>query len=230
LKLLATGLPYIHAKWAMTVDGKIATVSGESQWISGPESRRLVHELRGRMDAILVGVGTVLADDPLLTARPPGPRIALRIVLDSTGRLPLSSQLVRTARDVPVLVAASERAGKDALEMLREAGCECKVFPSEPVGLALEPLLRELGRRRLTNVLVEGGGHVLGSFLDARQIDEVHAFVSGKLFGGTTAPGPVSGMGFSRLNEAMELNPLEVSMVGDDCLIHGWCRRVQPPS
>src|SRR5262249_38708583 len=97
LKLLATGRPYVHAKWAMTLDGKICTRTGDSKWISGEASRRRVHELRGRMDAILVGIGTALADDPLLTARPPGPRIATRIVLDSRGRLPASAQLVRTA-------------------------------------------------------------------------------------------------------------------------------------
>src|SRR5205814_10349644 len=99
LKLLATGRPYVHAKWAMTLDGKIATRGGDSKWISNEAARRRVHELRGRMDAIVVGIGTVLADDPLLTARPPGPRTPMRIVLDSTARTPLTVQIVHTARD-----------------------------------------------------------------------------------------------------------------------------------
>src|SRR5262249_4579827 len=102
LKLLASGRPYVHLKWAMTLDGKICTRSGDSKWISNKASRGLVHALRGRMDAILVGIGTALADDPLLTARPPGPRLATRVVLDSHCRLPPDSQLVRTARDAPV--------------------------------------------------------------------------------------------------------------------------------
>ena len=104
LKLLATGRPYVHAKWAMSLDGKIATRTGDSQWISNETSRRRVHELRGRMDGILVGIGTALADDPLLTARPPGPRTACRVILDSKGRLPITSQLVRTAAQVPTLI------------------------------------------------------------------------------------------------------------------------------
>ena len=104
LKLLATGKPYVHAKWAMSLDGKIATRSGDSRWISNEASRKRVHELRGRMDAIIVGIGTVLADDPLLTARPPGPRTACRVILDSCGRLPLSSKLAQSARLVPTLV------------------------------------------------------------------------------------------------------------------------------
>src|SRR5205823_5192526 len=113
LKRLATGLPHVTAKWAMTLDGKTAAASGDSQWISGARSRALVHELRGRMDAIVVGVGTALADDPLLTARPPGPRRALRVVLDGAARLPTTSQLARTAREVPVLVATTDRAPAD---------------------------------------------------------------------------------------------------------------------
>ena len=111
LKRLATGRPYVTAKWAMTLDGKTATASGDSRWISGPRSRMLVHELRGRMDAILVGIGTALADDPQLTARPPGPRRAARVVLDSAGTAPPDSRLARTAREIPVWVAVTERAG-----------------------------------------------------------------------------------------------------------------------
>ncbi len=110
LKRLATGLPYVTAKWAMTLDGKTAAASGDSRWISGPRSRALVHEVRGRMDAILIGIGTALADDPSLTARPPGPRTPARVILDGSARLPLDSQLATTAREVPVLVAVTTRA------------------------------------------------------------------------------------------------------------------------
>ncbi|MFO1091818.1 MAG: RibD family protein [Planctomycetaceae bacterium] len=111
---MTRGLPWVHAKWAMTLDGKLSTRTGDSKWISSEESRRIAHELRGRMDAIIVGIGTALADDPLLTARPPGPRVAMRVVLDSEARLPIDSQLVRTAaRDAPVLVAVGPRATID---------------------------------------------------------------------------------------------------------------------
>ncbi len=125
LKLLAAGRPYIHAKWAMTLDGKIATRTGDSQWISSDASRRVVHELRGRMDGILVGIGTALADDPLLTARPPGPRTATRVILDAQARLPLDCRLVRTAREVPTLIATTPAAPAETVAALRRTAAKC---------------------------------------------------------------------------------------------------------
>src|SRR5262245_52454147 len=109
LKLLSRGRPWVHAKWAMTLDGKMATRTGDSKWIRGGGSRRLVHELRGRVDAVVVGLGTALADDPALTARPPGPRVATRVVLDGRGALPGDLQVVRTAPETPTLIATTER-------------------------------------------------------------------------------------------------------------------------
>src|SRR5262249_31016088 len=195
LKLLATGLPYVHAKWAMTLDGKIATRSGDSKWISNETSRRRVHELRGRMDAILAGVGTVLADDPLLTARPPGPRTPTRIILDSTARTPLTAQLVQTAREVPTLIATISAASALQQEALQAAGCEVLALPAAEKRVAVAALLAELGRRRMTNVLIEGGAEVLGSFLDAGAIDEGHVFVAPLLVGGAEARTPLAGEG-----------------------------------
>ncbi len=125
LKLVKTGRPYVHAKWAMTLDGKIATRTGDSKWISNEASRRRVHELRGRMDAIVIGVGTASADDPLLTARPAGARVALRVVLDSQARLSPASQLVRTAREVPTLVVASPAAPEENLAPPARPGAPC---------------------------------------------------------------------------------------------------------
>ena len=193
LKRVATGLPYITAKWAMTLDGKTAVASGDSQWISSPGSRSLVHQLRGRMDAILVGIGTVLADDPQLTARPAGPRTAARIVLDSKALLPLNSRLVQTAREVPVLVAVSRQAPADRRHALEARGCEVVVFPGE-TRVPIMALLAELGQRAVTNLLVEGGGRVLGSFLEAGQVDEVEAYIAPILEGGDhpAAPRPVA--------------------------------------
>ena len=165
LKRVTTGCPYVTAKWAMTLDGKTAVQTGDGRWISSESSRQTVHELRGRMDAIVVGIGTVVADDPLLTARPPGPRTATRVVLDSAGRLPLESQLVQTAGLCPVLVAVTDSAAELTCSKLRDHGCEVVVFRESP-RIPIVPLLEELSRRGMTNVLVEGGGRVLGSFLD----------------------------------------------------------------
>ncbi len=222
LKLVTTGRPWIIAKWAMTLDGKIATRAGQSRWISGPESRQLVHALRGRVNAIMVGRETAGHDDPLLTARPPGPRTALRVVLDTRATLASDSQLVRTARETPLLVAVGEESSAADRLRLSDAGCE--VFPCEGERPAerLEALLRELGRRRLTNVLVEGGGRLLGSLMDARQIDEVCVWIAPKLLGGATAGTPIAGQGIAAVSEALPLEKLNVQQVdGDLCL---WAR------
>ena len=219
LKLLATGRPYVIAKWAMTMDGKIATRSGDSKWISNEASRRLVHELRGRVDAILIGVGTVRADDPLLTARPPGPRTATRIVLDSRGRLPRTCQLLGTARETPTLIAVTPAV--ENADELTALGCEVLCVPEKDGRPEVNALLTELGGRRMTNVLVEGGASVLGSFLDAGAIDEVQVFVAPKLVGGAGALAPVGGLGVERMADALPLSEWRVKMIEGDVLLHG---------
>jgi diaminohydroxyphosphoribosylaminopyrimidine deaminase/5-amino-6-(5-phosphoribosylamino)uracil reductase len=224
LKLIKRGRPWVIAKWAMSLDGKIATRSGAARWISGEASRRRVHELRGRVDGILVGITTALADDPLLTARPPGPRTAVRIVLDSRLRLPLTSQLVRTAREAPVLIAHAPEAEAARRQALVAAGCECLAFPADAELSQLTNLLAELGRRRLTNLLVEGGARVLGRFRDHGEIDEVYAFVAPKLIGGATAPSAVGGDGAITLADAPPLEVLNIERLDDDVLIHGRLR------
>ena len=220
-KLLETGLPWVIAKWAMTLDGKTATRTGASRWITSEESRRIVHALRGRVDAILVGRETALRDDPLLTARPPGPRTALRVVADTLGSLPSDSQLVATARDVPVMIAVGPQAPEEDRRRLAEAGCEVFVCPSTGHAGRLDALLRELGRRQATNVLVEGGGRLTGSLLDAGHIDEVHVFIAPKLIGGIAAPGPIAGEGAEDLAHALALESLQMERAGPDVHLHG---------
>jgi diaminohydroxyphosphoribosylaminopyrimidine deaminase/5-amino-6-(5-phosphoribosylamino)uracil reductase len=222
LKLLKTGRPYVHGKWAMTLDGKIATRSGDSRWISNEASRRRVHELRGRMDAIVVGIGTVLADDPLLTARPPGARIPCRIVLDSQGRLPPESQLTRTVKQIPLLVVTPSDLAPERTASLRDLGCEVLGLPGAEGRPAVTALLDELGRRRMTNLLVEGGSTVLGSFFDAREIDEVHVFIAPRLVGGDQARTPIAGRGMDRMAEALTLVAWHVEEIEGDLLLHGW--------
>lgn len=215
LKLLATGKPWVIAKWAMTLDGKIAARTGDSKWVSGEESRRRVHKLRGRVDAVIVGRGTVAADDPSLTARPPGPRTATRVVLSASGELPERCRLRATAREVPVLVAT---ANESKLAGWSADGAEVLALPTGDGGVSLDALLTELGRRRMTNVLVEGGAGVLGAFLDARAVDEVWAFVSPKLVGGA-GPSPVGGRGVEQIAEALQAAETIVERVGEDVLI-----------
>ena len=176
--LVKTGRPWVIAKWAMSRDRRLAAPPGGDRWISSPESRAIVHELRGRMDAILVGIGTALADDPLLTARPPGPRSPLRIVLDSEARLPLGSALVRSLAEAPVLVAVGPDAPTDRTAELRAAGCEVWQAAAPTHAERLRELLRELGGRRLTNLLVEGGGGVFRTLFAAGLADEIWQFTA----------------------------------------------------
>jgi diaminohydroxyphosphoribosylaminopyrimidine deaminase/5-amino-6-(5-phosphoribosylamino)uracil reductase len=198
LTLLRNGRPYVHAKWAMSLDGKIATRTGDSKWISGRESRGQVHELRGRVDAIVVGAGTVRADDPLLTARPPGPRVATRVVLSTSGALPENCQLLRTVEESPVLIATLPGRGVE----LRAKCCEVLEVPEEGGRPSVRALLAELGRRRMTNLLVEGGSGVFGCFFDADLFVELHVYIAPRLIGGARALTPVGGLGIAAVAES----------------------------
>jgi diaminohydroxyphosphoribosylaminopyrimidine deaminase/5-amino-6-(5-phosphoribosylamino)uracil reductase len=220
LKLIRKGRPWVHLKWAMTLDGKIATRTGDSKWISCEESRRRVHELRGRVDAVLVGGGTLRADDPLLTARPAGPRVAARVVVSASGNLPDRCQLQATARDAPVVVfTAAGNEGK--LAGWAADGADVIPLPASDTGLSLDAVLANLGGRRFTNVLVEGGAGLLGSFLDARAADEFHVFVAPKLIGGDNALSPVAGAGVAKMADALRLAEFTSQPSGDDVYLRG---------
>ncbi len=220
LKLLRTGRPWVHLKWAMTLDGKTATRTRDSKWISGEESRRRVHELRGVVDAVVVGRGTVEADDPLLTARPPGPRTAARVVLTASGRLPERCRLRATAREAPVVVFTA--AGHEAkLAGWAADGAEVVALPAGDSGLSVDAVLAELGRRRMTHVLVEGGAGVHGAFLDARAVDELHVFVAPVLVGGTHATGVTGGLGVETMAAALRAGEFTAEMSGADVYLRG---------
>lgn len=217
--------PWVIGKWAMSLDGHVATATRESRWISGEASRRVVHTLRGRVDAIAVGIGTAVADDPLLTARPPGLRVPLRVVLDSRARLPLSSRLVATAGEFPTLVAVGPAADVVTIEQLRAAGCDVWQSMACEASDRLAELLAELGRRQLTNLLVEGGPTLLGSLFDADLVDEVHAFVAPKIIGGQAAAAAVAGRGIVSMQNAPRLSIESIESLGDDCFLRGRVAR-----
>jgi diaminohydroxyphosphoribosylaminopyrimidine deaminase/5-amino-6-(5-phosphoribosylamino)uracil reductase len=205
----------------MSLDGKIATASGNSKWISSKGSRAWVHALRGKMDAIAVGSRTARLDDPLLTVRPPGPRTPVRVVLCGAPDLSLQSQLVKTAREAPVLVVSRRDATGEHADALRAAGCEVLPLAGLDDQAVVGQLLDELGRRRMTNILVEGGSALLGSFRDAGEIDEAHVFVAPCLIGGAGALAPIGGRGVEQVAEAMELNAWTFEQIDRDILIHG---------
>jgi diaminohydroxyphosphoribosylaminopyrimidine deaminase/5-amino-6-(5-phosphoribosylamino)uracil reductase len=218
--------PWMIAKWAMSLDGHLATRTGDSKWISGEPSRAIVHRLRGRMDAILVGRGTVESDDPLLTARPPGPRTPARVVLDSAATLPLGSQLVRTVSEAPVIVATSTDAPAARCAALRRHGVEVWQSPAADRNARLRDLIAELGRRQMTNVLVEGGSQILGELFHLQLIDEVHVFVAPKVIGGGEVF-PLPG-GVERIADSLRLIAPVIESVGIDAYIHGRVDRAGP--
>ena len=223
VKHRTTGTPFVTAKWAMTLDGRIATSTGESRWISGEASRALVHERRAATDAILVGVGTVLRDDPALTSRTAAARQPRRIVLDSTLRVPPDARVL--ARDgTPVIIATTERASPAVRTVLEARGVEVLVAGGPDGRVDLTSLLRDLGRRGILSLLVEGGGTVHGAFFDAGLVDKVLVFLAPKIFGGP-APGPVGGTGVAELVQAWRLARAEVHRLGEDLMIEGYPER-----
>lgn len=226
--LVMQGRPWVIAKWAASLDGLLAAPPGSDRWISSPESRAIVHALRGRVDAILVGIGTALADDPLLTARPEGRRRPLRIVLDSAARLPLEGQLVRTAREWPLLVATGPAADPGCMASLEAAGAEIWRSIEENPADRLRELLHELGKRRHTNLLVEGGAAVLDSFFREGLVDEVWSFTAAKAFGGEDGGATASYGSLATVARLPEPPPMQVEEVehpGGDLLVRGVVRK-----
>ena len=215
-----TGRPHVLFKSAMTLDGKAATSTGDSQWISGEQSRAMSHRWRAEVDAVAVGIGTALADDPLLTARIEAvTRQPARVVFDSEARLPAASQLVRTARDVPLYLVCSRGASRASTDALEAAGVEVIVAPGENEGARVRSALSELGARGIQSLLLEGGPHLAGAFLDSGEIDEVRLFVAPMLVGGRHARAPLEGQGVEAIDAARRAISSEVERVHDDVLI-----------
>ena len=225
-----TGRPWVIAKFAASLDGRIATRTGESQWITGPEARRRGHELRREVDAILVGSGTVIADDPLLTVRGSGfdvrssiPEVpTVRIVVDGRGKSPVESKVFASAERVSTLVATTETSPQSWRDALRDRGVEVVLLSQDQGGwIDLGALLEELGRREIRSLLVEGGPTVHGSFFDAGLVDEVWAFLAPMVIGGTGAPGAVAGRGVTTLQDALRLASVQIETCGSDVLVRG---------
>jgi len=218
------GRPWVHAKWAMSLDGRIATRTGDSKWITNELARAKAHQLRGQCDAVVVGVTTARLDDPLLTARPSGPRLATRVVLDSQAQLPLTSQLVQTAHEVPVLVVTSQSAPPRSISDLKSKGVEVLALAGEPKNPARPSwrlLLEELGKRGMTHILIEGGSGVLGAAFDSGLVDECHVFIAPRIIGGQAALSPIGGVGLEWMKQARSLTHIEWTPLGDNLYLHG---------
>jgi diaminohydroxyphosphoribosylaminopyrimidine deaminase / 5-amino-6-(5-phosphoribosylamino)uracil reductase len=212
-----TGRPWVLFKSAMTLDGKVATRSGDSKWISGDSSRERAHHWRAECDAVAVGIGTALADDPQLTARVDGvARQPRRVVFDSVGRLPLDGQLVRDARRTPLTVVVSRAAPRSATDALVAHGADVVVATGENEPARVCSALDQLGAAGVGSILLEGGPHLAGAFLDAGQVDEIRLFLAPLVLGGRTARDPIEGEGVERIAEAVRVLELGCERVGDD--------------
>ncbi|HEY1689614.1 MAG TPA: bifunctional diaminohydroxyphosphoribosylaminopyrimidine deaminase/5-amino-6-(5-phosphoribosylamino)uracil reductase RibD [Solirubrobacteraceae bacterium] len=223
------GRPWILFKSAMTLDGKVATRAGDSQWISGVESRARAHAWRATLDAVIVGIGTVLADDPQLTARPEGlvlerERQPRRIVFDSLARLPVDSRLLADQEQASLTVVVSRAALRADTDALEAAGAQVIVAAGENEPARVRNALDQLGAMGVTSALLEGGPHLAGAFLDSGEIDEVRLFLAPMLLGGRTARDPLEGEGVERISEAMRALTLECERVGEDLMISARLR------
>ncbi len=220
-KLMQKGFPYVIVKWAMSIDGKIATYTGDSKWITSEESREYVHKIRGQMDGILVGINSVLRDDPLLTCRIKGGRNPKRIIIDSNASLPLNSRIVNTINEGEVIVAVNENARQKQVEMLEKLGC--KIIQTNGINdrVDLNELFKRLGAMNLTNILVEGGGSVITSMLEERLVDKLMVFIAPIVIGGEGAKLPVVGKGIDRICEAYQIKEITVNRFSNDIVIEG---------
>src|SRR3954454_13749397 len=215
-----TGRPLVIFKSAMSLDGKVATRTGDSQWISGEASRARAHRWRAESDAVAVGIGTALVDDPHLTARIEGvARQPRRVVFDSEARLPLDSNLVKAVADLPLIVVCSRAAARTSVEALVAAGVDVIVATGENEAARVEHALDELGARDVQSLLLEGGPHLAGAFLEAGEIDEARMFIAPLLAGGAQSRTAVEGMGVEEIAGAERALATEVERIDDDVLI-----------
>jgi diaminohydroxyphosphoribosylaminopyrimidine deaminase/5-amino-6-(5-phosphoribosylamino)uracil reductase len=224
IKYIRTGLPFVTIKSAMSLDGKIATSTGESRWITGLSSRRKVHEIRDAVDAILVGIRTVISDDPSLTTRLKGKegKDATRVIVDSNGRIPLSAKVLNLDSPAVTLIATTPKAPAEKIAQLEASGAEVLVVPEHNGRVVLKALMKKLGEREITSVLFEGGSEINASALREGIVDKIMMFIAPKLIGGKSAPGPIGGAGIEHLADAVELRDIQMSKIGEDILVEGY--------
>ena len=231
LKYITTKLPFCIMKTAMTLDGKIASYSGDSRWVTGEASRKYVHELRHRMAGIMTGIGTVLADDPLLTTRLEAGKgsDAVRIIVDSCARIPLEAKVLNLQSEAKTIIAVTEKADRDKIEALQEKGAEVIKTASKYGKVDLYLLMKILGEQKIDSVLLEGGSELNYSALEEGIVDKVNAFIAPKLIGGSTAKTPIGGQGKAYMKEAISLKGIDILRFGDDIMIEGYIGRRASP-
>lgn len=221
---IRTGRPFVILKAAASLDGKIATQTGDSRWITGESARQHVHHLRNEVDAVLVGIGTVLRDDPMLTTRlgTPDQRDPTRVIVDNLARLPLRAQVVNRASTAPTVLAVSEMAPRARLDALEREGVQVLMVPGSPRRVALTGLMEALGKMGFLSVMIEGGAEINASALQEGIVDKLLLFLAPILIGGKATPTAVGGEGIATLREAKRLRDVRVERFGEDILIEGY--------
>ena len=225
---ITTKTPFVVMKYAMTLDGKIACATGDSKWVTGEIARAQVHRMRGRYRGIMVGIGTVLADDPMLNCRVEGGVDPVRIICDSNLHIPLESQIVKTASEIETIVACSQESleaerKQEKIRKLTEAGIQL-IGTEGAHGVNLVELMKKLGEQNIDSILLEGGGTLNASALEDGIVNKVYAYIAGKLIGGMDARSPVEGMGIDRMADAITLKDMEIERLGDDFCIVGYVK------
>lgn len=215
---IKTRTPYVVMKYAMTMDGKIATRTGESKWITGEAARERVHQDRHKYTAIMAGIGTVLADDPLFTCRLPNGKSPIRILCDTTLRTPLTSQLVQTAKEVQTIIATCNIDEREHTKYLKK-GCQIIVLPKKTGHVDINELMIKLGERQIDSILLEGGGNLNWSCLKSGVVNKVQVYIAPKLFGGADAKTPISGAGVTHPSDSYQLINQKIQKIGVDILI-----------
>lgn len=223
-KYIQNNMPFVALKTAMTLDGKIATYTGDSKWISNELSRHYVHELRNIYDAILVGIGTVIKDDPMLNTRLDyaDKKDPIRVIIDGNLEIPINSKIVKTSKNQRTIVFCAAGNNTEKCELLRLHNIQIIELGEDPANIPLDKVLQILGSMEICSLLVEGGGEINASFIQNRLIDKVYWFISPKILGGRQAPSPIGGQGVRYMDQAVKLNFIELNYFGEDICISGY--------
>jgi diaminohydroxyphosphoribosylaminopyrimidine deaminase/5-amino-6-(5-phosphoribosylamino)uracil reductase len=225
IKWISTKKPFVLLKSAMSLDGKIASYTGHSKWITGSQSRNYVHQLRDTYDAILVGIGTVLADNPSLTTRLAAyqGKNPIRVIVDSRARTPINSNVV-TDGLARTIIAVTDKAPQEKIDGLRNCGVEVIECEQKATGVNLTQLLQILGEQQITSILIEGGATINASVLEDNLVDKINWFIAPKIIGGTNAPGPIGGKGIADVNDVKLFEDIHMESIGEDILISAYVR------
>lgn len=229
-KFITTRVPFVVMKVATSLDGKIATYTGDSKWISSETSRTYVHQWRSEMDAVMIGVNTILKDDPLLTTRLVKGRNPKRIVVDSLLRIPTDSKVLTTLDEAPTIVVTTTNVSLRKISSLESLGAEVLVVPEKGGLVSMKHMMEELGKKEITSLLLEGGSSLIASALAEEVVDKAYFFLAPKLIGGKKAPGPIGGQGVQLVSEAINLYDICFEAIDSDILVSGYIKKCSPAS